>query len=235
MTKDAQAALRRTMETYSKVTRFCIVCNYVSRIIEPIVSRCAKFRFKPLETTVLTARLGEIAEKESLEVEKAALDRIVTVSEGDMRRALTIMQSSCRMFGKKLMEKHIDETAAIVPKNEINDLFESCVTIPDDTDAFDNLHSHCKNVIRQGHSVGQVISQLHDLIITTSKLSNLQKGRIALEIASVDKNLIDGADEFLQLVSLCSFIMRIKMEMNIRKSSSQASQSQSSQDKMQVD
>lgn len=61
MTPDAQSALRRIIEAYSKVTRFCLVCNYVTRVIEPLSSRCAKFRFKPLPVESMKNRMRDIA------------------------------------------------------------------------------------------------------------------------------------------------------------------------------
>lgn len=69
----AQAALRRIMETYSRVTRFCIICNYVSRIIEPVASRCAKFRFRSLEPDAMLARLRYIADQEELKIDDSVL------------------------------------------------------------------------------------------------------------------------------------------------------------------
>merc|ERR1711899_345514 len=85
MTKDAQSALRRTMEKEGRSTRFCLICNYVSRIIEPITSRCAKFRFKPLAEGILIERIELIMEKENVLVNEDGKKAIILTSEGDLR------------------------------------------------------------------------------------------------------------------------------------------------------
>ncbi len=97
MTADAQNALRRTMEATSRVTRFVFICNYVSRIIEPLASRCAKFRFRPLPAAVTGARLAEICAAENVTLGPGAADALAAVSRGDLRRAVTTLQSAARL------------------------------------------------------------------------------------------------------------------------------------------
>ncbi|XP_029414771.1 replication factor C subunit 4 isoform X2 [Nannospalax galili] len=112
MTSAAQAALRRTMEKESKTTRFCLICNYVSRIIEPLTSRCSKFRFKPLSDKIQQKRLLDIAEKENVKISSEGIAYLVKVSEGDLRKAITFLQSATRLTGgKEIMEKVITDIA----------------------------------------------------------------------------------------------------------------------------
>ncbi|KAI5295052.1 hypothetical protein KEM52_002496 [Ascosphaera acerosa] len=99
MTQDAQSALRRTMERYSRITRFCLVCNYVTRIIDPVASRCSKFRFKTLDGDAAGSRLREIIEQERLLVEGGVVECLLKCSEGDLRRAITYLQSAARLVG----------------------------------------------------------------------------------------------------------------------------------------
>ena len=99
MTQDAQSALRRTMETYSRITRFCLVCNYVTRIIDPLASRCSKFRFKSLDKGNAARRLEDIAQVEGVRLEDGVLDALVRCSEGDLRKAITFLQSAARLVG----------------------------------------------------------------------------------------------------------------------------------------
>lgn len=99
MTQDAQSALRRTMETYSKITRFCLICNYVTRIIDPLASRCSKFRFKPLDQGNAKKRLEDIAENENVNLEVGVVDTLIKCSEGDLRKAITFLQSAARLVG----------------------------------------------------------------------------------------------------------------------------------------
>ncbi|KAI4142051.1 MAG: hypothetical protein L6R39_005107 [Caloplaca ligustica] len=99
MTQDAQSALRRTMETYSRITRFCLICNYVTRIIDPLASRCSKFRFKSLDQGNAKKRLEEIAEIECVKTEEGMIDTLIKCSEGDLRKAITFLQSAARLVG----------------------------------------------------------------------------------------------------------------------------------------
>lgn len=112
MTNAAQAALRRTMERESRSTRFCLICNYVSRIIEPLTSRCTKFRFKPLNEDKIIERLELICEAEKLKADKSVLTKVVDASGGDMRRAITCLQSVTRLKGKDV-EVKVDDVLEV--------------------------------------------------------------------------------------------------------------------------
>ncbi|XP_076879592.1 replication factor C subunit 4 isoform X2 [Brachyhypopomus gauderio] len=203
MTGPAQAALRRTMEKESRTTRFCLICNYVSRIIEPLTSRCSKFRFKPLADEVQRERLLEICEKESLKYTKEAIEALVRVSEGDLRKAITLLQSAARLSAEKeITESVVTEMAAVVPPKVIENLLQTCYK-----GTFEKLEIAVKDMIDEGYAATQVLNQLHDIIIEES-LGDKQKSVITEKMAVVDKCLVDGADEYLQLLGLCSVIMQ---------------------------
>ncbi|XP_064186062.1 replication factor C subunit 4 [Anguilla rostrata] len=203
MTGAAQAALRRTMEKESRTTRFCLICNYVSRIIEPLTSRCSKFRFKPLDDRIQGERLREICEKEQLQCSEEAIAALVKVSEGDLRKAITFLQSAARLDAEKqVTESLVIEIAGVVPTKLIDNLLQICYS-----STFDKLEIAVKSMIDEGYAGTQVIGQLHDAVIEES-LSDRHKSAIVEKMAEVDKCLADGADEYLQLMSLCSVIMQ---------------------------
>lgn len=190
MTQDAQSALRRTMETYSKITRFCLICNYVTRIIDPLASRCSKFRFKPLDESNARARLEEIAKAEGVEVEDGAIDSLIRVSDGDLRKAITYLQSAARLHnptkptlidkdGDEEMNdddddaKNVDGTSVREPIT-VSSIEEIAGVIPEES--IDRLLKACEprkgastypaisklvwDIIADGWSAGQVVLQV---------------------------------------------------------------------------
>lgn len=203
MTEDAQNALRRTMETYSKVTRFCFICNYVSRIIEPLASRCAKFRFKPLLDEVLSSRIEHICQEEGLLLDSEALATLNRVSEGDMRRAITYLQSAARLYGSSISSDNIISISGVVSNIVVQSLLQACRT-----GLFDQAQKVVIDIIDEGYPVSQILSQLYDLIVPDEQLSDSQKALICERVAEADKCLIDGADEYLQLLDVASSTMR---------------------------
>ncbi|CAO2631414.1 Replication factor C subunit 4 [Lemmus lemmus] len=204
MTSAAQAALRRTMEKESKTTRFCLICNYVSRIIEPLTSRCSKFRFKPLSDKIQQERLLDIAEKENVKISNEGIAYLVKISEGDLRKAITFLQSATRLTGgKEVMEDIITDIAGVIPATTINGVFTAC-----HSGSFDKLEAVVKDLIDEGHAAIQLVNQLHDVVVEDEDLSDKQKSIITEKLAEVDKCLADGADEHLQLMSLCATVMQ---------------------------
>merc|ERR550514_2657757 len=115
MTSDAQACLRRVMENYSKVTRFVLICNYITRIIEPLASRCSKFRFQPVADAAHLKKLRDICAAEQVQPGPGALEELVAVSEGDLRRSITLLQSTSLLHAGSASAATIREVAGAVP------------------------------------------------------------------------------------------------------------------------
>ena len=200
MTTDAQSALRRTMETHSKVTRFFILCNYVSRIIEPIASRCAKFRFKPLGQEVMGERLRFVAEKERLTLGDGAEAAAAAVSGGDLRKAITLLQSAARLFGSDVITgKDITSVAGAVEEADVLTIIDLC-----QKNKYDDAMRVADAVLKDGFPALQLVSQLAEAIVADDGVSDSQKADIALRCAEADKALVDGADEALQLWAVVS-------------------------------
>jgi len=122
MTGAAQTALRRIMEKEALSTRFCLVCNYLSRIIKPIASRCTKFRFKPLSDEKSISRLEYICNEESLKADRSVLESIVNASGGDLRQAVMCLQSITRLKGKN-HEITIDDALDVIGVYLVLELF----------------------------------------------------------------------------------------------------------------
>ena len=205
MTTDAQSALRRTMETYSKVTRFCIICNYISRLIPPIASRCAKFRFKPLPEEAMVARLTHISEQEGVDIAPDALSEMMRLTEGDMRRAIQMLQSLHQLHGGRIEPQVVRDISGALPTTTVSRVFAVCRT-----QNFDEMTNLVEELIADGYPAAQLASQMLEALLAgegEAKLHSAQKAKISIKIAEVDKALVDGADEYLQLTALLADTM----------------------------
>ncbi|KAG1677350.1 hypothetical protein FOA52_010729 [Chlamydomonas sp. UWO 241] len=204
MTQDAQNALRRTMETYSKVTRFCFICNYVSRIIEPLASRCAKFRFKPLNEGVMSARVMHICGREGVTLSDNALSTLAAVSNGDLRRAITTLQSAVRLGGLTVDAASILDVSGQVPGDVVGRLLAACKS-----PRFQDVQREVTNAVAEGFAAQQLLLQLQAALFSDASLSDMHKAGASQAMAVADKCLVDGADETLQLLNVATTVQKV--------------------------
>lgn len=187
MTQDAQSALRRTMETYSRITRFCLVCNYVTRIIDPLASRCSKFRFKSLDSGRAEERLKHIADAEGVRLEEGATKTLVKCAEGDLRKAITFLQSAARLAnagalkakdedgademdidsgGGKVTAKSVLEIAGTIPDEVIDGLWSAMQPKGKGVSVYTAVAKCVEDLVADGWSGGQTVTQVREILAT---------------------------------------------------------------------
>ncbi|XP_069689576.1 replication factor C subunit 4 [Periplaneta americana] len=205
MTQAAQAALRRTMERETKTTRFCLVCNYVSRIIPPITSRCSKFRFKSLGNELIKERLQLICNEEKVSCSEDALNCLVQTSGGDLRRAITCLQSCSRLkgSGSEVLPEDVREVAGVVPIEWVNGMVEVCHLCD-----YEKLTEFVDKLMQEGYCVAQLIEQLHEVIVFDPKLTDKQKAVICDKLGICSFRMQDGGNEYIGLLDLCCTIIK---------------------------
>jgi len=197
MTADAQQALRRTMELYTENTRFILACNYLSKIIEPIQSRTALFRFYPLKKEDVVNRLVYIAKNEKAEYDQKALETIYDITMGDMRKSINILQAASA-YGKISVEAVFKVLGLAQPK-EVREMI-SLALQGKFTQAREKLRTL---LVTYGLSGEDIIKQIHREI-TSSELQISEELRVLLldYIGETEFRIIEGADDEIQLSAL---------------------------------
>ncbi len=207
MTSDSQFALRKIMEDYSKVTRFCIICNYHNKIIDPIVSRCSLYRFKPIPKENIHFKLKDICEKEGTIIDNKSIEVIEKISRGDLRKAINFLQR-CRNF-KHLINNNInldliENMSGIIPHNKLQEFIDVCINTSNDTNKVDKM---INEFYQQSYSLTIMIPYILDIIIHHKKINDNIKSLLVQKILSIDNFLLNGCDENIQYNRLAYSIM----------------------------
>ena len=197
LTQEAQQALRRTMENYTNVTRFILLCNYSSKIIEPIQSRCAVFRFKVLLDADIKKFIDRIVEGEKLKIDEKAKDAIVYLSEGDLRKVSNLLQASASTK-EKITEDVVYDIASKAKPTDVKDMLE-LVLKGNFIDARKKLQ---EMLLRQGLSGSDIISEIHRQIYSLDGMPEDKKVQLIEKCGDYEFRLSEGGNEVIQLEAL---------------------------------
>lgn len=201
MTKDAQNALRRIIKVHSAVTRFIIICNYISKIIDPILSRCARFRFQRLTKESVIKRLEFIAQEENLVIDdQDVFETLFNISNGDMRKAITFLQSASVTGSiSSLLLLEISGTPRV---DLVSDFVGVCLK-----QSWGAIEKATSNVVLSGFDLSQVLEILLSIVIDSDQIKEDLKPRLILKIADVDGHITLRADPELQFLSIAAQLM----------------------------
>ncbi len=203
LTSSAQQALRRTMERYSTTSRFVLLCNYPSKIIEPIQSRCVYFRFNRLSGVSIKENLIKVSDAEKITYDQEGLDAIVNLSDGDIRKSINILQATAAL-GSKIDKKSVLETVGGLDVKDIKNILQTALN-----QEFDKAKSALQNILFvKGISSDEIIRGFMNELPNLDLSSESQMEIIKL-LAEVDFRLSEGASPDIQLFAVLAKISSI--------------------------
>lgn len=207
LTPDAQAALRRTMENYAPNCRFILSCNYSSKIIDPIQSRCAIYRFRPLSKDAIITEISRIAAIEGIETTPDAEDAIVYVAQGDMRKAINAVQGAA-IVSTKITDDMVYEITSTARPEEIDGLMKTAVA--GDYEGAEALVHEL--LYARGIAPNELINQMYRSILRLSVERKLKTALIS-HLGEADFRLSEGANSEIQMEALIANIVLTADEM----------------------
>ena len=202
LTKEAQQALRRTMENFATTCRFILSCNFSSKIIDPIQSRCAIFRFTLLDKKDVINIIKKIEKEEKIKVDNKAVDALYNISEGDCRRVINLLQS-CASISKKITEQLIYKIVSAVKPADIKAIIEKALK-----GNFIEARDKLLDVMLKQSLSGQDIIKAIQKEIWNLSIADELKVRLIEKTGEAEFRLVEGSDEFIQLEALlASFVL----------------------------
>ncbi len=203
LTKEAQQALRRTMETYSGSCRFILSANVSSKIIDPIKSRCALFKFKPLVREDLEALTEKIAKSEGLNVDSDAIHGIYDTSEGDVRQMCNILQS-CAALSKTISVWQVQQLRASIEQKGVTEALEYAIK----KDFLKARSKMLDTMIGNGLSGLDIIKQMQKEVLRLD-MQDDKKLQMIERCGEIEFRLVEGSDDFVQIEALLAFMCRL--------------------------
>lgn len=207
MTSAAQFALRRVIEKFTKNTRFCLICNYVNKIIPALQSRCTKFRFAPLKDADIRLRMYDICKQEQIAsdaLQEDGMKAILKLSEGDMRKCINILQSTWTSF-KLIDEDNVHECTGSPKDSDIKSIGD-CLLNKDFKPAFTLIYGI---MMEKGLALNDIIHGLYQLVIRM-RLDAIILCQVLSELADLEHRLTVATNEKIQLASLVAIFQRVR-------------------------
>ena len=202
LTREAQQALRRTMENYTSTCRFILSCNYSSKILDPIQSRTVVFRFQLLEKKDIKKRVDVIAEGEGLSISADAFDALYEMSEGDCRRVINLLQATASI-SPNITPDLVNTIVSKAKPSDVKIVLEYALS-----GDFVNSRNKLLDIMLKESISGQDVIKAIQKEIWNLPIDNSLKVRLTEKTGEIEFRLVEGADEFIQLESLiAAFIM----------------------------